>query len=82
MTTKAHGTVCVALGGMKGCGVSTRGLFHTYCTSLLIYVLYSLFMRNLLKLAEKEVAQQMSQLENHKWWQNYAYLQLLITCWN
>lgn len=67
MTTKAHGTVCVAPGGMKGCGVSTRGLFHTYCTSLLIYVLYSLFMRNLLKLAKKKPAQEMSQLENHKW---------------
>jgi len=74
MTTKAHGTVCIAPGGMKGCGVSTKGLFRIYCTSLLIYVLYFLYMRNLLKLAKKKLAQEMSQLEKHKWRQNAAHL--------
>jgi len=76
MTTKAHGTVYVAPGGMKGCGVSTKGLFHIYCTLLLIYVLYFLFMRNLLKLAKKKLTQEMLQLEKHKWRQNASHLWL------
>jgi len=74
MTTKAHGTVCVAPGGMKGCGVSTKGLFHIYYMSLLIYVLYFLFMRNLRKLAKKKLAKKMLQLEKHKSRQNAAHL--------
>jgi hypothetical protein len=65
MITRAPGTVCAAPGGMKGCGASTKGLFHIYCTSLPIYVLCSLFMRNLLNLAKRNLSRQMTQLKEH-----------------
>jgi hypothetical protein len=60
--------VCAAPGGMKGCGASTKGLFHIYCTSPPIYVLCSLFMRNLLNLAKRNLSQQMPQLEEYYFW--------------